>query len=283
MKPALFAFFAAVMWGLWWIPIRWLENLGLGGAAGGVAMNAGAFLGGLVWLVVLRPPLRISTRALGGAVLVGLAVTAFSTSLTMTTVVRAVLLFYLAPAWSKIIEWALLGLPWRWTSTVALVSALAGAALLLGGDVNAGQIGAGDALALASGLAWAAGAALIFTGGQSDAALLTTATALAAVSAGLGFIWLTGAQSVSVPFLPAGAGMIGGVIYVLPILFLTLWSAQRLPPAVLSFLLTAEILAGVLSGVAFLDEPFGLVQAAGAGLIILGALAEILPALARKT
>ena len=36
---------------------------------------------------------------------------------------------------------------------------------------------------------------------------------------------------------------------------------------------------GVVSGVLLLDEPFSAVQAAGAVLIVLGALAELLPRL----
>ena len=60
---------------------------------------------------------------------------------------------------------------------------------------------------------------------------------------------------------------------------MTLWSAQRLAPAVLSFLLTAEILSGVITGALFLDEPFGLLQIIGAVLIIAAALSEVVPRL----
>jgi drug/metabolite transporter (DMT)-like permease len=58
------------------------------------------------------------------------------------------------------------------------------------------------------------------------------------------------------------------------VLLVTLWAAQRLAPAAMSFLLTAEIVAGVVSGAVLLAEPFGWPEAAGAGLIILGALVE---------
>ncbi|MEX0339111.1 MAG: EamA family transporter [Arenibacterium sp.] len=68
-------------------------------------------------------------------------------------------------------------------------------------------------------------------------------------------------------------------VVMLPVMFITLWSAQRLPPALLSFLLTAEILSGVISGVLLLNEPFTLWQAVGAALIIFGAVSEVLPAL----
>ena len=77
--------------------------------------------------------------------------------------------------------------------------------------------------------------------------------------------------------VPAGLG--AGALYVLPIMVLTLWSAQRLPPATITFLLTAEILTGVISGAVLLDEPFGWMQAAGALLIVLAAVSEVLAGL----
>ena len=278
MKPVSLAFLAAVLWGLWWMPIRWLDGLGLGGAMAGLAMNAGAFAASAAWVLVLRAPVRPPARAALGAALVGVGVTLYSAALNHGDVVRVVLLFYLAPAWSKIIEWAFLGLPWRWPSSLALGAALGGAALILGGDATALRAGPGEVLALASGLAWAIGAALLFSGGRTGAAVLCVFTSLSAVATGLVFVWLAGtALPPARPLwaMTQGAGL--GIGYILPVLALTVWSAQRLAPATLSFLLTAEIVVGVLSGVLLLDEPFGPWQALGAALIVLGALSEVLP------
>ena len=277
------AFLAAVLWGIWWIPIRYLETLGMSGAWGSIAMNSGAAVAALIWIVLVRARLRLGWRGIIGAALVGVAVTTYSTAITLADVVRVILLFYLAPAWSKVIEWALMGQPWRWPSSVALAASLAGAYLVLGGEVSLASFGPGDILAVLSGLAWAGGAALIFAGERSNPLSLTLVSALSATGVGLLALWL-GAGSVlagqgSVTGSAAGAGF--GIIYVLPILVLTLWSAQRLSPAVISFLLTAEILSGVISGALLLDEPFGPMQAAGAGLILLAAAVEVVPGLMR--
>ena len=158
---------------------------------------------------------------------------------------------------------------------------ICGAYLVLGGKISLASIGLGDVLALLSGVAWAAGAALIFTGGRSNPITLSLFTALAATLIGLIFIWIGAGSSLSGGATAEGAfyGMGFGIIYVLPILALTLWSAQRLLPAVISFLLTAEILSGVFSSVLLLDEPFGRLQMAGACLILLAALAEVMPSL----
>ncbi len=277
LRPVLLAFFAAALWGLWWVPVRWLEAQGVPGAMTGVTINAGAALAALTWVTLRRQSLRIAPRAAIGAVLVGLAVSSYSLALTEGEVVRVVLLFYLAPAWSKLIEWGFLGMRWGWSSTLALVAALSGAVLVLGGDVSLKGFGPGDVLAVISGMAWAGGAALIFLEPGTRAAPLATVTALAATAIGLLQALAVGEAGP----LPAAAlgGAMAGAVYALPILMLTMWSATRLTPAVLTFLLTAEILAGIISGALFLDEPFTALMALGAVLIVLGALAELLPVL----
>ncbi len=274
MKPVLLAFLAATIWGLWWIPVRFLETLGLTGAAGGVAMNAGAFVLCGFWIAARRraPPLPL--RGLLGAMLVGVAMTSFSAALNYSEVVRVILLFYLAPAWSKIIEWRFMGARWTWRTTLTLAASLLGAALVLGAGIGGDGIAGGDVLAVASGMAWSVGASLIFTTGRADVGMLTLVTSFGAVLVGLPFVWFGGLGAGLTPGIAAGAGI--GMLYALPIMVLTLWSAQRLSPATLTFLLTAEILSGTASGVLLLDEPFSAMQGAGAALIVFAAMSEVL-------
>lgn len=282
LAPVALATIAAAIWGVWWIPIRYLESLGLHGAWAGMAMNAGAFATALFWLMASRTRLWLPVRGLIGAALVGVAVSTYSTALTYTDVVRAVLLFYLAPVWSKIIEWAFLKMPWRWTTTLALIAALVGAYFVLDGQVSLDAMNLGDVLALMSGLAWAAGAALIFSGGPVGAFSLTTVTAGCAVLMALPFALASGWPGLGDGLaLALPTGMMGGAIYVLPIMVLTLWSAQRLAPTLITFLLTAEILSGVISGALLLDEPFGMMQVWGTVLIVFAALSEVLTGMRR--
>lgn len=278
-KPVLFAFVAAAFWGLWWIPVRWLAGLGLDGALAGVAMTTGALVLCAVFMLVAPSGPRLSPRALAGALLAGIAVALFSAALNFSDVVRVILLFYLAPAWSKIIEWLWLDMPWRWTSTLALGASALGMVVLLGGDFGSGGIRSGDVMALLSGLFWAAGAAFVFTAGPVGVMRLTLVCCLAAVLTGLPLALLAGAALVSVAQTASIWGMGIGVLYVAPILIVTLWSAQRLSPATLSFLLTAELLSGIISGALLLDEPFGVIQMLGAALVLLGAVSEVLPKL----
>lgn len=278
LTPAILAFGAAAIWGLWWVPVRYLQSLGLSGTQSGAIMCTGAFVICVIWALSGRVDLRLRPRAVIGATLAGVAVVSFSGALTGSDVVRVVLLFYLAPAWSKVIEWAFLGMAWRWSSSLALAASLIGAFLVLGGELSFDNLRWGDFLALASGMIWAAGAAQVFSAGQSPAMALALITSAAAAGVGMlmTFIDQT-ADWGTVDVWPALMALGSGMVYVLPILALTLWSAQRLPPATMSFLLTAEIISGVVSAAIFLGEPFGAMQMAGTVLIVFGALSELLP------
>lgn len=284
--PVMLAFISALLWGLWWIPVRWLNAQGLDAAWASVAMNAGAATAVLVWLLIARVSIRLDARTMSGAVLAGVAVSSYSVALNLSDVVRVILLFYLAPAWSKIIEWAFLGQGWTWVSTLTISLSLAGAYFVLGGEVSMASLNTGDMLALISGLSWAIGAALIFAGKPTSSATLSFAAAFCAVTISVIFLLLAPDSLVardSVSLGSFGLGTGAGALYVLPILVLTMWTAQRLTPAVLTFLLTAEILSGVLSGVIFLDEPFGWMQALGAILILSAAAGEVVPHLRRTS
>ncbi len=284
MTPVVLTLFSAILWGLWWMPIRWIEGMGLSGAQSSIICNAGAALAIAAYIAIARVRPRVTLRTVIGAALIGAAFASYSVALTLSDVVRVILLFYLAPAWGKIIEWAFLGHRWRAVSTVTLALSLLGAWLVLGGDMSLSSINAGDALALFSGLSWAVGAALVFSDGRATASALTLATAFWAMLLSLAFAWLTGEAMPTVASLPAMAASLAlGAVYLLPIIAISLWGAQRLSPALLSFLFTLEIVSGVVSGVLLLDEPFGLWRLSGGILIVGAALIEAFAALRKPT
>lgn len=283
MTPVALTFGAALLWGLWWIPIRYLESLGLSGPQTGLLTNLGGVAGMGIYLVLRRQRPRIGRAALLGALFAGIAFTFYSVALALSEVVRVILLFYLAPTWSKIIEWAFLGHRWHRSSTVTLLVSLGGAFLVLGGEVSLHSIGLGDVVAVLSGLCWAIGTTLIFSGEKSDTVSLCLTTTCAAAVSALAFTWAVGDRlPVMDQVMPVLLGMVIGALYILPIFLVTLWSAQRLSPGVLNFLFTLEILAGVGSGALFLDEVFGLQQAVGAALIVSAALIEVFLALRKS-
>ncbi len=277
------AVLTAVLWGLWWIPIRWTEALGLPGPWVGAVMVSGAFaLSFALWLA--RPSGRgaLSVRGSIGAMGVGAAVMTYSAALVEGEIVRVLLIFYLAPVWAKLLERVFMGVRWTFGSSLALVLSFAGIMVLVGGTPGAG-IRPGDGLALVSGMAWAAGSTLVFASGDDDTLGLTWL----ACAAGAGMAALLAALTAGLPdgmpgALPLAAGLGAGALYTAPLLLLTAWSARHVAPGLLSFLLTAEIASGVLSSALFTAEPFGWPHALGTVLIALGAAAEVIARRRRK-
>lgn len=268
---------SAVFWGLWWIPVRWLEESGLSGGAGALTMNAGgaAILGALVLLRGERLS-GLGWRGVLGATAAGIAVTLYATSLLLTDVVRVVLLFYLAPAWSILIEAIFFGRSLSLVRSLPLLLALGGLLAITGGQIGAGGLNAGDAMAFASGLAWAIGAALLFSTRGVGALGLSFASMVGATIVSILILPLVGASIAGVSTGTLILGLVTGAVFLAPILGVAVWGSLRLAPALMSFLLCAEIVSGVLSSSILLGEPFGLPEGLGAAMILGAALVEAL-------
>ena len=277
--PVLLVLVSAIFWGLWWVPVRLCEALGLSGVWPNLGINLGALLG--LALVLLIKPARagLPMPALIGSVLIGMAVAFYGAALSLTDVVRAVLLFYLAPAWSTLIEVTFLRQRWHWKRLPPLLLSFVGMIVVFRGDVSFSDHGIGDLAALVSGMAWSAGTALVFstTGAssakeQADLPSLSLAVMLSAFITSIVMLPLgwqgwpdLGGETIGIAILLAlGAG----ALYLAPIIGVTLWGATRLLPATISFLLAAEILSGITSSAIFLDEPFGWWEIAGTVMIV---------------
>ncbi|MEM8819712.1 MAG: hypothetical protein AAGE90_09310 [Pseudomonadota bacterium] len=57
-------------------------------------------------------------------------------------------------------------------------------------------------------------------------------------------------------------------LYVLPVLFLTIWPATLLTPGRVGLLLLSDVVVGVISAPLLTDEPFGMREAIGTVLIV---------------
>ncbi len=242
-------------------------------------MTAGVLPIAALW-AALRPG-GLSFRALVGAVLTGLAVALYGVAAFHTDFLRAVLLFYLAPAWSTLIETAFFGRRWRPSTALALGLSLVGVLLLTRGGLGLSGIGAlGDWLALASGLAWSAGVALIFSSRRAEVARVMLVAAIGGAAGSLVVAAAEGTLLGGAAHLPravaaAPEAFVAAALYVGLVLAGTMWGAFRLPPAAMSYLLSVEILSGVASATLILGEPFGVADAAGAACIIAAALLEV--------
>ena len=122
LLPSLGIVAAGVLWGLFWLPIRALGDLGLEGSWPGAIVFA-------VSAVILVPMLafrwRYFCRYWRALVICGLfsgtAFACYATSLLITDVVRTILLFYLSPIWATLLGILLLGERLTFTRGTALV------------------------------------------------------------------------------------------------------------------------------------------------------------------
>ena len=91
-------FFSAALWGLYWIPLRYLEGLGIGGGWAVALLNlpAGVALLPLVLLAWRRHRAHMG-QALAIGIFTGLGLALYASGLIYSSVVRATLLFYLTP------------------------------------------------------------------------------------------------------------------------------------------------------------------------------------------
>ena len=284
LQASLAVALAGVAWGLFWLPLRRLEEIGI---AGGWA-SLGFFIAALP---VILPILVLRRRqfAAGGTALAvtgaitGLAFTCYALSLLLTEVVRALLLFYVTPLWGTLLTWLLLGERLTHRRAIALVLAFAGLVTILGTGLDiAPRINLGDGLGLASGILWAYSSLRIYRvahgGGIEQASMFFIWAAIFTVPI---LLLLPAEAAGSVPALEAlrsaapYAVAIAGLIY-LPAIALIFWGATHLDPGRVGLLMMGEIVVGVASAAWLTDEPFGLREALGTAFILGAALVEVI-------
>ena len=291
-SPKAVALFAALLWGLTWLPTRMVEASGLPGtwAAAGIGVATSAFLlvsrHGAVHMRRATPTASPTRLVRLGAALIGAAVALYAVAITETTVARAVLLFYLAPVWTIAIEAVTLGRRIRTRDAVTVGFCLAGLTLIVGG-VGRG-FAPGDAAAVTAGIAWAGGATLVFAGpnapgaGPPDTSLLALIAAAGMAAVTVGMLVAMGAMGSAVirpapePTSIATLIFAGGCFAIA--LRATLWSAPRLRPTTLTVLFVAEVLAALVSAAVLSGDGIRLQEMAGAAIILLAIANEMAPA-----
>jgi len=134
-------------------------------------------------------------------------------------------------------------------------------------------------MAFVSGVIWAIGAAILFKAKEPELSLLTTCAITGAIiSGGFCLLFLLGGVEGQATLQNGFAALGLGLVYLIPLLCISLWGVSQLPPAMASFVLTFEVVVGVVTSAIFLDQPFGWFEVSGAFFIIMGAMLEVLSA-----
>ena len=275
-------FVSASLWGLYWVPLRHLEDLHIEGAWSIALLNVPAALVlGAVALMSWRRYQGRTVQMLLIGVFTGAGLALYGSGLVHSSVVRATLLFYLTPVWATLIGVLWLGERASWQRWAAIAAGLVGMLMLLSGGGSV-PLNIGDLFAILSGMFWAVGAAMIMrfsdvpVPGMVGVQFLLTS--VIAVVIGV----LTATASLSPPpteALVAGATMILGVsvLVFLPAVCLIFWAQKFLFPGRAGLLMMSEVLMAVISASWFLpEERMSGLEWAGAVLILAACLAEVL-------
>lgn len=276
---SIIIFVVASFWGLYWIPLRYLEAEGI---SGGWAIALLNFPAAIVLLPLVVWQWREHKKQFWHCVLIGvltgLGMALYTSGLVYSSVVRATLLFYLTPAWATLIGIFWLGEKATWQRWVAIAIGLAGLGLLVsgGGEV---PLNIGDLFAVLAGLFWAIGAAVIKHYDTVPLPGMTMFqfifTALSAVV--LGFLmgnFQPPSLDAVLPSLPLS--MLISLAIILPSVWLIFWAQKFLFPGRVGLLMMSEVLMAVVSASLFLpEEAMSLMAWCGAVLIIAACFIEV--------
>lgn len=272
--------YAGAAWGLFWIPLRQLEEVAVTGAWPSVL-----FFG--VPMIIVAPLLLFRWRSIVAGCLrpqliglvCGCAIAIYANSVIYTEVVRAMLLYYMTPVWSILLARVWLGERITASQVVAIVIGVAGMMAIL--HVDNGfpwPRNLGDWFGLASGVVWAVGAVLMRETPNYHAVDLTWSFLFWSAVASLAMAFMPFA-----PSPPAMANVIDSIpwlapatlVIVVPALFAVMWGAPKLNPGVVGLLFMTEITVGAVTAALWAGEPFGIREITGVILISLAGVVEI--------
>lgn len=276
--------FNALVWGVSWWPLRQLQGHGL----------HPLWTTALVYLLVTAGLLAVHFKAWRGfvaypqlwllAVAAGFTNVGFNWAVTVGDVVRVVLLFYMMPAWSVLVAWALLGEKPSPASLLRLLLAMAGVLIVLKTSDSAWPVpqGGADWLALMGGFSFAVTNALLRKYGEAPSgsrmlAMFGGGGLMAAAAA------LVGLQQQLVPGPSLQAAGIP-VALALGLAFMASnaalqYGAARLAASTTAIVMLTEILFASLSAAALGAAQFSPRIVLGGSLIVLAAvLAAMAPA-----
>ena len=271
-KAKLACLYAGAVWGLFWIPLRTLEDAGLHG----LWITVVYFLVPTIcllpvtlwrWQHVRQGGVQLQITAIlsGGALLL------YSTSIVYTEVVRAILLFYLTPVWATILARVVLGDEITPTRIIAMALAIAGMLTIFGLGVRFPvPQNIGDWLGVCAGILWAVAAVRIRMKSDHSAIDLTVGFFQWSLVFSVGAAVLLASHHVpsvaqTLPALPTL--LVFMVLLILPGTYASLWGPKFLSPGLVGLLFMTEVVVGAVSVALLAGEPFGMRELTGVILI----------------
>jgi len=281
-SPSAILFLAASLWGLYWVPLREIESLGLTTTWSVAFFNAGPLAVLIPYVLWRRATQFKHLRAVAIiGLFTGLGLSFYASGLVFSSVIRVTLLFYLTPIWSTIIGVVWLSEKLRPGRIVAIVLGLGGLWLLLAANDDAVQpLNVGDLMALLSGVFWGFGAAGMKKWPEAPTAMtaigqFVTTTVFCSFLALAVFGDTLPEGSVFLAALPVA--FIASVFVLLPSLFAIFWASRLVFPGRVGILMMSEAIVAIISASLLLpEESMTLWQWVGGAVILTACLVEVL-------
>ncbi len=280
VPPTLILMSGSTLWGLTWIWLKYAHSLGIGPILLTVIAYAAQWLIILpfawrAWHAPTRPPItRLNWEWLALlAFAAGVSGVGFTMAMVYGDVVRSMMLFFLIPAWGVLFGRFFLKEPLTPARVLAVISALAGAFLILGPDFGDG-LRAADLFALIAGFSLAAANTLFRFLHEQPIPIKLTLMQGSTVVLGL-IAWGLSSEFGVVPTLSAvGSSALYGATMLLAAVLATQYAVERLPASRTAILMTLELLVAVASATWLGDRIHGAHVWTGGALILTAALLE---------
>ena len=210
-----------------------------------------------------------------------LSVALYAEGLLRGSVARVILLFYLTPVWSTLMGRFMLGEPITGLRIATIGLGLSGLAVIVGVEHGVPlPRSAAEWMALIAGVTWGLAMVYVRRTGRMAAFDRVFVQFLFVGPLFLALALIPGGRSLAAPEWQGIAGAAGwliafGVIWMLPVIWLTVYGGSRLDPGKVAILLLFEIIVGLTSAAILTDEPFGLRELIGAVLIMAAGGVEI--------
>ena len=276
-------------WGLYWLPLRSIEQSGIVGSWSIVLVNACP-------LLILVPLIFFNLDKLKkypkpiffAGIMIGAAFTFYANGLVETSVIRATLLFYLSPIWSTIIGIIWLNERLTIARVISIIVALIGLIFLLYDfrDQETVILNFGDFSSILSGLFWALGASILKKWSNLPIIPLTAIVYFSTTS--LSILLAVVVYKAPIPSLALigqnfPIAFIWSVIVLLPSFCIIFRISQILFPGRVGILMMSEVAVAVISAKILLpEEQMVVLQWIGALAILLAGVVEIIFGFSKK-
>ena len=276
-------------WGLYWLPLRSIEQSGILGSWSIVLVNACP-------LIILVPLIffnldkfkKYPKPILFAGIMIGAAFTFYANGLVQTSVIRATLLFYLSPIWATIIGIIWLNERLTTARVISIIVALIGLILLLYDFRNqeTAMLNFGDFSSILSGLFWALGASILKKWSKLPIIPLTAIVYFSTTS--LSILLAIIVYKAPIPSLALIGqniitAFIWSVIVLLPSFCIIFRISQILFPGRVGILMMSEVAVAVISAKILLpEEQMVILQWIGASAILLAGVVEIIFGYSKK-